>query len=208
MPSIRRSSASSAFSSEVPTPEPLAAAQATLREFEESYGASDAPPVPVERIARSLLDLYVDEHDDIRSLPNAPDDHGHLSGMLDPNEMVIWIDRAEASRSPGRRRFTIAHEIGHFRMHLPVEGVFLDRPQDVVEVSGAGESTPKESDHRRREREANEFARALLMPEPLVVEHAEASGFNLAALAERFSVSVPAMRLRLRVLGVLPKYMA
>lgn len=164
--------------------------------------------MPVERIARSLLDLYVDEHDDIRSLPNAPDDHGHLSGMLDPNEMVIWIDRAETSRSPGRRRFTIAHEIGHFRMHLPVGGVFLDRPQDVVEVSSAGESTPEESDHRRREREANEFARALLMPEPLVVEHAEASGFNLAALAERFEVSVPAMRLRLRVLGLLPRYMA
>jgi Zn-dependent peptidase ImmA (M78 family) len=179
-----------------------------LREFEQSFGASDAPPVPVERIARSLLGLYIDEHDDIRSLPNAPDDHGHLSGMLDPDEMVIWIDRAEASRSAGRRRFTIAHEIGHFRMHVPAGGVFHDRPQDVVELSPQGESTAGESDHRRREGEANQFARDLLMPEPLVVEHAESSGFNLAALAERFGVSVPAMRLRLRVLGVLPRYMA
>jgi hypothetical protein len=208
VPSILRSTASSGFSSEAPTPEPLAAAQAVLREFEKSFGASDAPPVPVERIARSLLNLYIDEHDDIRSLPNAPDDHGHLSGMLDPDEMVIWIDRSEASRSPGRRRFTIAHEIGHFRMHVPVGGVFHDRPQDVVELSPQGESTAGESDHRRREREANEFARHLLMPEPLVAEHAEASGFNLPALAERFGVSVPAMRLRLRVLGVLPRYMA
>ncbi len=208
MLSIRRSSASRGYFSEAPTPEPLAAAQAVLREFEESYGASDAPPVPVGRIARSLLNLYIDEHDDIRSLPNAPDDHGHLSGMLDPNEMVIWIDRAEALRSPGRRRFTIAHEIGHFRMHLPIEGVFPDRPQDVVELSSQGEDAPPDGDHLRREHEANVFARALLMPEPLVAEHAEASGFNLAALAERFGVSVPAMRLRLRVLGVLPRYMA
>jgi predicted transcriptional regulator len=203
---IRRSSASRGYSSEDPTPEPLAAAEAVLREFEESFGASDAPPVPVERIARSLLNLYIDEHDDIRSLPNAPDDHGHLSGMLDPNEMVIWIDRAEALRSPGRRRFTIAHEIGHFRMHLPMQGVFLDRPQDVVELSS--DDATADNDHLRREREANVFARALLMPEPLVIEHAKNSGFNLSALAGRFGVSVPAMRLRLRVLGVLPKYMA
>lgn len=196
------------YSSEDPTPEPFAAAQAVLREFEESYGASDAPPVSVERIARSLLNLYIDEHDDIRSLPNAPDDHGHLSGMLDPNEMVIWIDRTEALRSPGRRRFTIAHEIGHFRMHLPIEGVFPDRPQDIVELSSYGEDPAADSDHLRREREANIFASALLMPEPLVAEHAKASGFNLPALAERFEVSVPAMRLRLRLLGVLPRYMA
>lgn len=203
-----RSSASNNYFTEAPTAEPLAAAQALLREYEESYGPSDAPPVPVERIARSHLDLFVDEHDDIRSLDNAPEDQGHLSGMLDPGEMTIWVDRAEASASPRRRRFTIAHEVGHFRMHLPIVGVFPDRPQDIAEVTVDVRSGDRDSDHQRREREANIFASELLMPEPLVVEHARATGFNLAALSERFDVSVPAMRLRLRLLGVLPRYMA
>ena len=191
---------------EAPTPDPATCAQALLREFEETYDASDVPPVPVERIARSLLGLYIDEHDDIRTLPNAPADQGHLSGMLDPEEMVIWVDRGEARRSPRRKRFTIAHEIGHLRMHLPqFNGVFADRPQDIVETPGSNTGTPGLP---QREHEADAFARELLMPELLVSEHANTTGFNLSALAERFDVSVPAIRLRLPLLGLLPKYMA
>jgi Zn-dependent peptidase ImmA (M78 family) len=153
----------------------------------------------------------IEEHDDIRSLPNAPKDQGHLSGMLDPDprEMTIWIDATEARRSPQRKRFTVAHEIGHFRMHVPSPiGVFADGAEDITELprNGAGaESLPP---LKEREREADEFARELLMPELLVTAHARQTGFNLPALAERFAVSVPAIRLRLRLLGVLPKYMA
>jgi predicted transcriptional regulator len=193
---------------EAPTPDPATSAQALLREFEENYDASDAPPVPVERIARSLLGLYIDEHDDIRTLPNAPADQGHLSGMLDPQEMIIWIDRSEAQRSPRRKRFTIAHEIGHFRMHVTSsERIFVDRQRDIVELSSSA-GGPQAPGLHQREREANEFARELLMPEVLVSARARAAGFNLSALAERFEVSVPAIRLRLRLLGLLPKYMA
>jgi len=186
------------------TPEPAAAARALLRDFEERYDASDAPPVPVERIARSLLGLFVDEADDIRALPGAPADQGRLSGMLDAEEMVVWIDREETRRSAGRRRFTIAHEIGHLILHVPGSPeVFYDLPADIKEIDDdppAGE--PPEP--RRREREANVFARELLMPETLVEEQAHATGFNLPALADRFQVSVPAMRLRLRLLKLLP----
>jgi len=163
--------------------------------------------VPVERIAKSLLGLYIDEHDDIRTLPNAPTDQGHLSGMLDTDEMIIWVDRAEARRSPRRKRFTIAHEIGHFRMHVVnAAGVFVDRPQDIAELPGDGGHGDL-PELEQREREADAFARELLMPEFLVTEQAHRIGFNLPALAERFEVSVPAIRLRLRLLGLLPKYM-
>ncbi len=187
-----------------PTLEPAAAAQALLRDFEERYDAAEAPPVPVERIANALLGLFVDEADDIRTLPGAPTDQGRLSGMLDSDEMVIWVDRGEVRRNPGRRRFTIAHEIGHLILHVPVvREVFYDRPSDIREIDEdpAGGELPE---LRRREREANAFARELLMPEPLVNEQAHATGFNLPALANRFEVSVPAMRLRLRLLKLLP----
>lgn len=186
-----------------PTLKPAAAAQALLRDFEERYEAV-APPVPVERVAGSLLGLFIDEADDIRTLPGAPTDQGRLSGMLDAEEMVIWVDRNEARRSPGRRRFTIAHEIGHLLLHVPsVKEAFHDRPADIREFEDAppGEELPE---LRQREREANVFARELLMPEQLVDEQAPATGFNLPALADRFEVTVPAMRLRLRLLKLLP----
>jgi IrrE N-terminal-like domain len=186
------------------TPKPATAAQALLRDFEQRYDADEAPPVPVERVASSLLGLFIDEADDIRSLPGAPSDQGRLSGMLDPAGMVVWVDRGEARRSPGRRRFTIAHEIGHLILHVPTsKEVFYDRPTDIREID-EGSPSEKLPELRKREREANVFARELLMPEPLVNEQAHATGFNLPALANRFEVSVPAMRLRLRLLKLLP----
>ncbi|MEA2440129.1 MAG: hypothetical protein QOH76_1553 [Thermoleophilaceae bacterium] len=167
--------------------------------------------MPVDRIANSLLGLLIEEHHDIRSLPNAPMDQGHLSGMLDPDprEMTIWIDVIEAQRSPQRRRFTIAHEMGHFRLHVACSaGVFADRAEDIRELPRSEASSVTLPPLKQREREADAFARELLMPEMLVTEHAHQTGFNLPALAERFDVSVPAIRLRLRLLGLLPKYMS
>jgi predicted transcriptional regulator len=175
-----------------------------LREFEERYDATAAPPIPVERMAEALLGLFVDEADDIRTLPGAPADQGRLSGMLDAEEMVIWVDRSEARRSAGRRRFTIAHEIGHFLLHVPVfHKAYYDQLADIQEIEedSAASKLPKP---QKREWEANIFARELLMPETLVDEQAHATGFNLPALAKRFEVSVPAMRLRLRLLKLLP----
>lgn len=185
------------------TLEPAAAAQAVLGDFEQRYEVAEVPPVPVERVAIALLGLFLDEADDIRALPGAPTDQGRLSGMLDAEEMVIWVDRGEARRSPGRRRFTIAHEIGHLVLHVPdLHEVFYDRPADIREIEESPVAELPEL--RRREREANVFARELLMPEALVNEQADATGFNLSALAKRFEVSVPAMRLRLRLLKLLP----
>jgi hypothetical protein len=186
------------------THRPAATAQALLGEFEERYDDAAAPPIPVERLASALLGLFVDEADDLRTLPGAPTDQGRLSGMLDSEEMIIWLDRGEARRSSGRRRFTIAHEIGHLLLHVPTfDKVYYDQLADVQEIE-EGSPAAKLSEPRRREREANVFARELLMPEALVNEQAHATGFNLPGLAKRFEVSVPAMRLRLRLLKLLP----
>ena len=51
------------------------------------------------------------------------------------------------------------------------------------------------------------FAAQLLMPEPLVRREAAAVKLNLHALARRFEVSVPAMKVRLQQLSLLPAYM-
>jgi hypothetical protein len=187
------------------TSQPEQAADALLREFETRFRVAHVPPVPVERIASSLLDLLIEECDDVRSVPGAPADQGRLSGMIVPATRIIWLDRTECARSRGRRRFTIAHECGHWVLHIAgAEQPVTCRPEDVSEQP----DVEKVRQLRRLEAEANAFARELLMPESLVVEHAHATGCNLAALAERFDVSVPAIRLRLLTLGLLPAWMA
>ena len=98
--------------------DPQTAAEEALREFEKRFELREVPPVPVERIASSLLDLLIEETEDVRSIPGAPTDQGRLSGMLVPETRTIWVDRVEAARSPGRRRFTIAHECGHWVLHV------------------------------------------------------------------------------------------
>jgi hypothetical protein len=186
-------------------PQPEQAAIALLRDFRANFRVAAAPPVPVERIATSLLDLLIEECDDVRAVPGAPTDQGRLSGMIVPATRIIWLDRTECARSRGRRRFTIAHECGHWVLHAPgADHPVCCRSEDVSEQS----DVERVRQLRRREAEANAFARELLMPEPLVVEHAQATGCNLAALAERFDVSVPAIRLRLLTLGLLPAWMA
>jgi len=57
------------------------------------------------------------------------------------------------------------------------------------------------------EREANAFAADLLMPEALVRSEAASLRLNVHALARRFGVSVPAMKVRLGALDLLPPYM-
>ena len=139
-----------------PTLKPAAAAQALLRDFEERYDAAAAPPVPVERVAGSLLGLFIDEADDIRALPGAPTDQGRLSGMLDAEEMILWVDRGEARRSPGRRRFTIAHEIGHLLLHVPVfhrrsstTGPPTSRRSKTTSPAGASRAAPARAGGQR-----------------------------------------------------------
>lgn len=90
-----------------------------------------------------------------------------------------------------RRRFTIAHEIGHFVLHPQRE-----RP----ERGGAATQGM-----RREEREADLFAAELLMPDHLVREAVVEHGADVARLADRFQVSAKAMRIRLERLGLLAR---
>ncbi len=134
-----------------------------------------------------LLGLTVDENDEL-----------DVSGMLVPKEHQIWLNGREARQSSGRRRFTLAHELGHWICQYE-QGHVETRYCRADEIGvGVG---------RRFEREANKFAAQLLMPEPLLRREAIELKVNLHALARRFEVSVPAMKVRLRQLSLLPSYM-
>jgi Zn-dependent peptidase ImmA (M78 family) len=130
--------------------------------------------VPVEAIAEDLLGLLVNE---------VPLDG--VSGMLVPAERAVYVN---ANDVPGRRRFTLAHEVGHWVCQcLEGRGVpVMCRAEDVA--PGADRSL---------EREANVFAAELLMPEVAVRSVAEKPD-----TAAHFGVSAEAMRWRLYSFGL------
>ena len=141
-------------------------------------------PVPVEAIAAK-------HQIRVRRGP-----HRSFSGMLirKDGRALIGVNSSEA---PVRQRFTIAHELGHFFLH-PKKDAFVDYRDNSRDVM----RTP-------REKEANMFAAALLMPsEPLLRDFRSFAKVGLTedelhALAKRYRVSDDAMRFRLINLNIL-----
>jgi Zn-dependent peptidase ImmA (M78 family) len=145
-----------------------------LRERYHSLFADPEIPVPVQRIAEDLLGLQTLEQQDMKD----------ISGALYPATREIVVNSGEAET---RRRFTLAHELGHWVCHC------LDGRDDPVfcRHQDIGSSAD-----RSLEREANVFAAELVMPEP-EVRAAFAEQGDIKELAVTFGVSPLAMQWRL-----------
>jgi len=168
-----------------------AAARGLLERYGAVYGLPDAGPVPVEDIAESLCGLHVRD---------VPLDAG-VSGMLLLQQREIHVNALEAGLWPARRRFTIAHEVGHWELHRDeIEDVTVTRTADY-EPAGARERSPEQV----REREANRFAAELLMPEPRVHGAVGRDGADVPGLAAAFGVSALSMAWRLYNLGYIKR---
>lgn len=108
----------------------------------------------------------------------------------------VYVNADDAS---ARKRFTIAHELGHFVLHLSNrEGEFIDDADNFRQ--------PIEPDadwtlQRRQEWEANVFAAALLMDADAVRKKWQEIG-DLEGMARWFQVSPQAMAIRLNELGL------
>ncbi len=156
--------------------------------------AALAQPVDLDRVVEHLK-LSVNE----KPLEE------EYSGFLAVKEKTIVVNSRHA---PVRRRFTVAHEIGHYQLHRRGRAdtpVFIDRTVYHRKDSADG------MEHRM-ELEANAYAAGLLMPEVLLDEYLEKhlrldleKSADVKMLAEEFEVSRPAMEYRLKNLGfILP----
>ena len=143
-------------------------AESVLAELPDYIWDGDRPPIPVEEIADSHFGLHVCEKSpaEMRAAPGCPalDDGVTLSGLLLPSLGQIWVNADEAAQWPGRRRFTIAHELGHWVLHRRGQQALFCRKGTVAEDPAPAPREPLPEP----EREANAFAAALLMPAPLV----------------------------------------
>ena len=130
----------------------------------------DELPVPVDDIADSCFGLLIREVEDMTSAPGAPplEPGQSISGLLLAGPGEIWVNAAEARQWPGRRRFTVGHELGHWVMHRGTGQQSLFCRHGSIDDGDEPAQRPPE-----REQEANAFAAALTMPADLIRKHYE-----------------------------------
>ncbi len=104
-----------------------------------------------------------------------------------------------------RRRFTVAHELGHYVLHGNSNELFVDN-FFLMKFRKNNSYTKEEY---WQEQEANAFAAALLMPEKFIDTEMLKEEFHgldetelITKLARKFEVSIPAMSYRLTNLNI------
>lgn len=165
-------------------------AERTAQELLTKHGLENEVPIPVEKLVDAAdVELRLEPLD------------GSLSGLLyrdDDGHAIIGVNSSHPSV---RRRFTIAHELGHLQMHP--DSLFVDGLIRRDSTSSVGIDL--------KEIEANAFAAELLMPRASVLSRAEElipvggatdAGKFTRSLAKVFEVSEQAMEYRLVNLGI------
>lgn len=162
------------------------------------FGLQDTIPVPLVDLCHRLgIDVFRQHFAE-----------STLSGLVvvEGSRVAIHVSQDQALV---RQRFTIAHELGHFWLHLrgsQQNGGFQDTPA-MVEALDSEADAPTAVAYRRdqvinaTEREANRFAASLLMPAPLV-RAAFRRPEDLPRLAQWFAVSLGSLTIRIRELGL------
>jgi len=130
---------------------------------------------------------------------NAAFSDDSISGMVARRGRSITM-LVNQSDPPYRKRFSIAHELGHHFLHLAEDGEIVTKKIDLFRVYIKPED--EEDEQKRRDVEANQFAGALLMPESLVKEIYKKTE-SLTEMAQLFNVSEEAMGIRLEVLRLI-----
>ena len=162
----------------------IVAARDLLDGYAGVYALESDCIVPVEEIASSYLGLLIRDE----ALADG------VSGELRIRTREIRVNAAEGERWPRRRRFTIAHEIGHWVLHRDdIADCVITRTIDRVPRAREEAKTPEQI----REREANRFAAELLMPEDRIHAAVAEHGADVVDQAARFDVSALSMAWRL-----------
>jgi Zn-dependent peptidase ImmA (M78 family) len=119
-----------------------------LREELRDALSSDSPElIDPQVIITKILGLSYSEPEEIPPQPG----HDRIAGLMDRKKREIAVVRGQ---KPEVKRFTAAHEIGHWILHTGRE-YFRDSPID---------GSNRDQERSLEEREADHFAAALLMP--------------------------------------------
>jgi Zn-dependent peptidase ImmA (M78 family) len=178
-----------------------AKAESVLFDYQQRFGPILQPPIPVEQIIESHFDLVLDwcviaEKDEV------------ILAYIDPKTQTIHLNethRDHFEQYIGTMLFTLAHEAGHWVLHVhnpsATQLSFLDS-------SGRPFLCRAQVQKRNRwEWQADRFAAALTMSEAMIREYASVinvlSPAGITAMKETFGVSKEALKIRLQELKLL-----
>lgn len=119
---------------------------------------------------------------------------------LDNDEGCKFRIEINKDTSKNRKKFTVAHELGHLFMHM---GYIFN--SEVWEQQKTGDCYLR-SGYSEKEYEANEFAAALLMPKAELskyIDALEGPEVNLSEVADHFNVSALAAFNRCKFLDLI-----
>lgn len=136
-------------------------------------GVEDQFPVPLENIAAFLGFATTGFTPGV-----GESDVSKVSGVIDYAAKLIYVNTSESFQ---RQRFTLAHEIGHAYLHRN-GSVIIDFRSEI------------DSPSSDKEREANQFAAALLMPRDEFIRRWIQWKGDVGMLSNVFGVSVQAAR--------------
>jgi Zn-dependent peptidase ImmA (M78 family) len=149
------------------------------------------------------LPIKIEELAKLRGLKVMPYPLGDdVSGLLSIKDGIGTIGYNQ-NEPKVRRRFTIAHELGHYELHKEKSDLFVDK-QFIYRSQNSG-NTPA---NQTMEQEANYFASAILIPTNQLRKAIENANMDLATeeatkeLAKIFEVSTTAMFIRISSLGM------
>lgn len=140
------------------------------REILNQYGITDIANLNLEDLAYAR-NAIIEESDSLNA--DGRTIFGDKYALIKINKHIEYI---------GKKRFTIAHEIGHVELHKNVQPLFIDN-----------DSTLEYFKKGHQEAEANEFASELLMPRDQFKKECMGKKFSpdlLRALAEKFKTSL------------------
>ncbi len=122
-----------------------------------------------------------------------PDNDQLLEGAVGVFSKDMSYILVRNSLDPPIWNFVVAHEFGHFNLHSDVDVDRLYEPAlmaafNEVDSAGVTHVEPAYSPEEKREREANLFARELLMPAPLVRAAYLNEGLSCEEIADRIGL--------------------
>lgn len=125
--------------------------------------------------------------------------HPDIVGQIEKDGGLFRIS-IQGSDHENRKRFTAAHELGHYLFHRDIldDGVDDDKMYRSKNVGRFYNRSIKQY----HETEANNFAAKILMPAHLVGSWHNRRNGDLKQLARDFKVSPKSMRIRLQSLGL------
>jgi hypothetical protein len=162
------------------------------REFLEEIGYTNKIGIPLEKVITFLGAILIEE-------PML-----HCDGRIIRGASKTLIKINSCIRNPEKKRFTVAHELGHLLLHDR-----LELHKDTGSSLNWFQHTEKQAKRGIQEWEANDFAAELLMPENLFREVCADKSFSpqlLMELSVRFQTSITSVIFRYYQLDLHPVF--